>query len=166
MNNFYSGDTLKEKAPKKLIAIAKKTKAISDENDVLAVLCSVLMPASTNFAICTSKEIIYFKTSFTYKTNKYPLTSITGITKESYSSAKNYVTFIIGGSEKIVLDITATPQGAVNFTDFVNDLINQKSSNNSSLSPADELKKFKELLDMDVITQEEFDTKKKQLLEL
>lgn len=33
-------------------------------------------------------------------------------------------------------------------------------------SPADELKKYKELLDMDVITQEEFDAKKKQLLGL
>jgi predicted Zn-dependent peptidase len=33
-------------------------------------------------------------------------------------------------------------------------------------SPAEELKKFKELLDMGIITQEEFDTKKKQLLGL
>lgn len=32
------------------------------------------------------------------------------------------------------------------------------------VSPAEELKKFKELLDMGVITQEEFDAKKKQLL--
>lgn len=34
------------------------------------------------------------------------------------------------------------------------------------LSPADELKKYKELLDMGVITQEEFNAKKKQLLGL
>lgn len=34
------------------------------------------------------------------------------------------------------------------------------------VSPADELKKFKELLDMGVISQEEFDAKKKQLLGL
>ena len=33
-------------------------------------------------------------------------------------------------------------------------------------STADELKKLKELLDMDIITQEEFDAKKKQLLGL
>ena len=33
-------------------------------------------------------------------------------------------------------------------------------------SNADELKKFKELLDMGIITQEEFDAKKKQLLGL
>ena len=34
------------------------------------------------------------------------------------------------------------------------------------VSPADELKKYKELLDMGIITQEEFDAKKKQLLGL
>lgn len=37
-------------------------------------------------------------------------------------------------------------------------------TNNSTISVADELKKFKELLDMDIITQEEFDKKKKELL--
>lgn len=35
-----------------------------------------------------------------------------------------------------------------------------------AISPADELKKFKELLDMGAITQEEFDAKKKQILGL
>ena len=43
----------------------------------------------------------------------------------------------------------------------------EKAKNNSAvLSSADELKKFKELLDMGAITQEEFDAKKKQLLGL
>ena len=36
----------------------------------------------------------------------------------------------------------------------------------SSISSADELKKFKDLLDSGIITQEEFDAKKKQLLDL
>ena len=36
----------------------------------------------------------------------------------------------------------------------------------ASTSNADEIKKYKELLDMGVITQEEFDAKKKQLLGL
>ena len=36
----------------------------------------------------------------------------------------------------------------------------------AALSPADELKKFKELLDMGIITQDEFNAKKKQLLGL
>ena len=37
---------------------------------------------------------------------------------------------------------------------------------NTTLSNADELKKYKELLDSGIITQEEFDAKKKQLLGL
>jgi Short C-terminal domain len=39
-------------------------------------------------------------------------------------------------------------------------------SNESKLSEADELKKFKELLDEGIITEEEFQTKKKQILEI
>lgn len=42
----------------------------------------------------------------------------------------------------------------------------QNSGENSTLSAADELKKFKELLDQGVITQAEFNAKKKQLLDL
>ena len=40
------------------------------------------------------------------------------------------------------------------------------NDNGSPISDADELKKFKELLDMGIISQEEFDAKKKQLLGL
>lgn len=47
------------------------------------------------------------------------------------------------------------------------DLELRKSNNtNNAISAADELKKYKELLDMGVISQEEFDIKKKQLLGL
>lgn len=42
----------------------------------------------------------------------------------------------------------------------------QATSVVQKISPAEELKKFKELLDMGAITQEEFDTKKKELLGL
>lgn len=40
------------------------------------------------------------------------------------------------------------------------------STSSLTISPADELKKYKELLDMGAITQEEFELKKKQLLGL
>ena len=42
----------------------------------------------------------------------------------------------------------------------------KERENNTSFSAADELKKYKELVDEGVITQEEFDEKKKQLLGL
>ena len=43
---------------------------------------------------------------------------------------------------------------------------NNQGQSSKAISPAEELKKFKELLDMGIITQEEFDAKKKQLLGL
>ena len=42
----------------------------------------------------------------------------------------------------------------------------EQNHNSVPVSAADELKKFKELLDMGAISQEEFDAKKKQLLGL
>ncbi len=42
----------------------------------------------------------------------------------------------------------------------------QKNNPTASLSPAEEIMKFKNLLDTGIISQEEFDTKKKQLLGL
>lgn len=55
------------------------------------------------------------------------------------------------------------------FQIIVNQLEKEKGvsvENNSNISAADEIKKFKELLDSGVISQEEFDVKKKQLLGL
>lgn len=44
--------------------------------------------------------------------------------------------------------------------------VNSSNTNKNTSTPSDELKKYKELLDSGVITQEEFDEKKKQLLNL
>ena len=49
------------------------------------------------------------------------------------------------------------------FQEYLNNKDNTQIIQNSS---ADEIKKFKELLDSGIITQEEFDAKKKQLLGL
>ena len=59
---------------------------------------------------------------------------------------------------KVISDLLVERQGKSNTSTTVIQEVPQ--------SNADELKKFKELLDMGVITQEEFDAKKKQLLGL
>lgn len=43
---------------------------------------------------------------------------------------------------------------------------NQQITNVNNISPADEIKKYKELLDQGAITEEEFQEKKRQLLNL
>lgn len=67
--------------------------------------------------------------------------------------------------------VTVGGQGQTIINDFDNAIrkarsANEQASASTQVSVADELKKFKELLDLDIITQEEFDAKKKQLLGL
>ncbi|WP_242835380.1 SHOCT domain-containing protein [Desulfitobacterium sp. PCE1] len=45
-------------------------------------------------------------------------------------------------------------------------LTNEQDEKNTSLSAADEIKKYKELLDIGAISQDEYEAKKKQLLGL
>lgn len=69
-----------------------------------------------------------------------------------------------------IIDYTKCPscgsRDLVDITDEDIAKINAQQNGQPAVSSADELKKFKELLDMGVITQEEFDQKKKQLLGL
>lgn len=67
------------------------------------------------------------------------------------------------GSDEVGYKIKTFFDEAIN---MAQETCNNNTTIQNALSPADELKKFKELLDMGVITQEEFDQKKKQLLGL
>ncbi len=97
----------------------------------------------------------------------YPLDAITsvgtcmfhGITVTTSSGAMVF-TMLKNNHEiyKIISDLLVERQGKSNTSTTVIQEVPQ--------SNADELKKFKELLDMGVITKEEFDAKKKQLLGL
>ena len=64
-----------------------------------------------------------------------------------------------------VIDYTRCPHcNSQDIVEVTDDEIKNNSKKDSSSSSADEIKKFKELLDMGAITQEEFDKKKKELL--
>ena len=86
--------------------------------------------------------------------------------------AANQQTSRADSIEAQIIDYSKCPK--CNSTDLVEisadefKALNEKKSENAAgnLSAADELKKFKELLDMGIVTQEEFDAKKKQLLGL
>lgn len=69
-----------------------------------------------------------------------------------------------------IIDYTKCPscgsRDLVDITDEDIAKINAQQNGQPAISSADELKKFKELLDSGIITQEEFDAKKKQLLGL
>lgn len=111
------------------------------------------------------------------------LKNITGIQIKKTGLTAGYIQFIFMGSEenkhhgamKSVYDentIMFQPfahKKAIMLKQKIEELINtpnQQTINTQVISQADELKKFKELLDMGAITQEEFDAKKKELLNI
>ena len=98
-------------------------------------------------------------------TVELPIDSISAISKTSIftegiavaTSSGRITCFYIDNRDKVYEEL--------------NDLINKRQSTPSNMtvvkqdiSNADELKKYKDLLDSGIITQEEFDAKKKQLL--
>lgn len=113
-------------------------------------------------------------------------TDITGIQYKPAGMVNGHLQFsILGGNEsKGGILNAASDENTITFTsqrnreaqdihDYLNNKLREiKSTKNTPIvqaapaSAADELKKFKDLLDMGIITQEEFDAKKKQLLGL
>jgi len=77
-------------------------------------------------------------------------------------------TWNAAGDENSILINESLNDLAQEIVDYIEQKRNQATAPQvvQTMSAADELKKFKELLDMGIITQEEFDAKKKQLLGL
>ncbi len=114
------------------------------------------------------------------------LNQITGIKLKKASLVTNgFIEFILSGNlefkkgllaqthseNSIFFRITVFNTKAINeeaedFKNSIEEMINNTSNNVNPTSSADELAKFKKLLDERVITKEEFEKKKKQLLSL
>jgi len=93
----------------------------------------------------------------------FPSIMITYITKETKSQKRKYTDAYSKAQESIAcLNIIIHQLKEKNNDDIIQDSV----CANVNIDPYEELKKTKELLDMGIITQEEFDTKKKELLGL
>lgn len=94
-----------------------------------------------------------------------PLDSISAVKKGWFrsivvaTSSGKVAFFLLSSQEKIFAAVSDLLKERQN-------MAHSKVANNTTASNADEMKKYKELLDSGVITQEEFDAKKKQLLGL
>lgn len=113
-----------------------------------------------------------------------PMDSITSVQlKEAGAMFNGYIQFGILGSverkggigsavddENSVVILRKSNEDARKIRDYIEDIIMNRGKNTATViqqtSAADELKKFKELMDSGIITQEEFEAKKKELLGL
>lgn len=106
----------------------------------------------------TKKEVLSLDIIINLKMNeqatlKVPFIHIKTKTKSpTYKQATEDVRNCVSSLERAVKEIE--------------ELKNNNTTSNNSVSEVDEIRKYKELLDDGIITQEEFDLKKKQLLDL
>lgn len=136
-------------------------------------------------AIIERKGVLGFMTQGLKGQKRIPLQNIKAVQlKEGNNWTNGYIQFsILGGIESRGGIMNATKDEntlmfrkkdnelAKEIRAFVEEKISEYINNNNStiinqLSVADEILKYKNLLDSDIITQDEFDAKKKQLLEL
>jgi len=149
---------------------------LADENVLVALVAAgvyngreIIMGGSTAVAF-TNKRLIYGRKGIIMGSpvKIVNLESINDIYKNTFGllSGKIYIDTL---KENIGISLALDELDKI-FIDILQVLENYRATKNNNatlaVSAADELKKFKELLDMGVITQEEFDAKKKQLLGL
>ena len=128
-----------------------------------------------NFAYAITNKRIMMAQKSTIAGEKFQTVSLENINDITFQSGIAYGTvtidtireiFNIGSdktSAKLINSKIHEVLDEINNNNYNN---NEKLESNAVVSVADELKKFKELLDMGVLTQEEFNNKKKQLLNL
>lgn len=144
--------------------VKELTNIISDD-EVITYATSGVYEGHTWLVVSTSKRIIFLDKGMLFGVNQIeiPLSKVNAV-KYRKGLFVGEIEIWDGASMfkvKNVLKKTLIP-----FVNAVNDSIEEieKSQKSSKASVADEIIKFKKLLDEGAITQEEFDNKKKELL--
>lgn len=162
----YSGTFLERKEVEEL------PKILSDDESIKSAI-SGFNDGNMWVVVCTNKRILMLDVGLLYglKSIDIPLDKISGIT-QSKGVAFGSISITYGGN---IMGIDKVLNAAIpHFIDAVNKEIPlYKQSKTSTVShdatkasAADELLKYKQLLDMGALTEEEFKIKKKELLGL
>jgi hypothetical protein len=138
----------------------------------------ILNGTNGQLALYSDKIIITRKGLMSTKEKTIYLNQITGVQlKQPSRWTKGYILFTVPGSvetrgdpimavmdENAVMFDSANNDAALEIKNTTEKLMSQYARIATNFSPADELKKFKQLLDDGTISKEEFEQKKKQLL--
>lgn len=142
-------------------------KVVNSDNEKISYLCSGMLDSHTWLIVCTNQRIIFLNKNMIYgmQQQNIPLEAINAIT---------FSQKLLLGSISITNGATVTTIDSINkmaapimASKIQNAVRNFKNNNSiSSDTDLDDLRKLKSLLDDGIITQEEFDSKKKQILSL
>lgn len=159
---FFLQGSYNEKMARKSFKLLGRIKAGGpSESETRCLLCADSSIMLQEIILCTD-QAVYYHPRLTVSFSKYDFSSISAVTLEvvnSYSSV--CLTISNGETSKLYV---ATKE-AEKMADYIKSKLS-KSSVSPSFSAADEISKFKSLLDSGAITEAEFEAKKKQLLGL
>lgn len=160
---YYSDKSQFDRKVQKILKSALRYKVIQNADDVNVILCANVMSDTNNCALCTDTAVILGrrKMGVLYFADVYQLSTITSV-----AYRKSELSIVIGGGETVKIDIAAEPAHYGEFVSYVMARAGNKTAPTTVGSVADELKKFKELLDIGAITEQEYDIKKKELLNI
>lgn len=149
----------------------KELPMILKEDETIMYAASGFVDNNTWLITCTDKRLLFLDKGMVFglKQVEIPIEKINSI---SYKKRLLLGEIIIyhGAAQMTIKNIQK--EAVKPLADAINNEIekHRSAANNTSIQPtvsaADELLKFKQLLDAEVITQEEFDAKKKELLGL
>lgn len=141
------------------------------KDETIKAMTSGLTDGNTWLIVCTNKRVLMLDKGMIYglKLIDIPLDRINSIS-HSKGLIFGKISITDGATTRTIENISKDTVSF--FADTVNEQVelykNNKNSNLTNMvnaiSPADELIKYKQLLDMGALTKEEFDIKKKELL--
>ncbi len=165
-NNYYFGK------PKKIDDVQvhlEEIESILKQNEDVKVVCGTYiegMSIGVHIVAITNYRIIYTCNNILGNSiNSINLEKFTDIKKVNAKMASNIYIDCVGNQIHFYMNLEKADELFYKMQTVIYDVVNL-NKHKTSLSSADEIKKYKELLDCGAITQEEFDKKKKELLNL
>lgn len=166
---FYYGELLEDKTCKKMIQYFTKCKFLKPNMQIEAVFGQFFLGAALGL-VCTSDEVLYQKID----KNDQDMVHISykSIASISYSQDMGIGTKIdIGmhGTDGVRLELTGKPEETDKLIRFLQEKSSKVETETVSTGKADsvnEIRRYFELKEQGIISAEEFEAKKKQLLGL
>lgn len=150
--------------------------SIMEEGETIKYATSGFINGNTALILCTDSRVLIVDRGLIYGTRstEIPLDMVNGV---SYSQGIALGKIdIANGSQHTLIEnvdkstapimVSAIKKAAHQYKIEINQSTQSTDSRQGEIDPADEIMKFKKLLDAGAITQEEFDAKKRQLLNL